>query len=261
MEEALQDQQANRLLEQRVRRRFLEGIRRFSLIAPGDRVLVAVSGGKDSLALLDLLGDLRRRHNDNFHLTAMHVRMANVDYRSDLDRLERMAEGWGIPFIVRTGSFEPDRNGRRSPCFLCSWHRRKLLFNVAQELGCNKIALGHHQDDILRTAIMNLTFSGTFSTMPVRLRMKKFPVTLVRPLCLEEETDLAAWATLRDYPAMNKSCLYDKVTNRTAVAAVLDAMAGISPDYRHHLWHALWKGGQLVDDGADASAGPSASNC
>lgn len=86
-------------------------------------------------------------------------------------------------------------------------------------------------------------------------------MTLVRPLCLEEETDLAAWATLRDYPAMSKSCPYDKATNRTAVAAVLDAMAGISPDYRHHLWHALWKDGQLVDDGADASVGPSASNC
>lgn len=96
----------------------------------------------------------------------------------------------GIPLYIRTGKFETDRNPKRTPCFLCAWNRRKILFNLAQEIGCNKIALGHHQDDILHTALMNLTFSGSFSTMPACLEMEKFPITIIRPLCRVKEEDL-----------------------------------------------------------------------
>lgn len=241
-------------LGRRVWRHFSEGIRAFSLINSGDHILVAVSGGKDSMALLELLATLRRNRNACFRLTAVHVRMENVDYASDLAGLERMAESAGVPFLVKDGHFEPDRKGRRSPCFLCSWHRRKLLFDTAQTLGCNKIALGHHQDDILRTALMNLTFSGTFSTMPAKLSMSKFPVTLIRPLCMVGEADLTAWAELRSYPRMVKSCPYDRVTNRTSIASVMEAMEKISPDYRRHLWHALLKAGQLEEGGGEVGA-------
>lgn len=238
-------------VEQRVERRFREAVRTFSLISPGDHILVAVSGGKDSLALLELLAALRQRRNDSFRLTAIHVRMENVDYLSDWAELKCLAEKWGVDLRVVSGSFEPDRNGRRSPCFLCAWHRRKLLFGAAQDWGCNKIALGHHQDDLLRTAMLNLAFSGTFSTMPARLRMKKFPVTLIRPLCLETETDLVAWAAGRAYPQMKKVCPFDKATNRTAVGEVLAAMERLNPDYRYHLWHALVKDHKLVEGEAE----------
>lgn len=155
-------------LEQRVRRAVQAGLKEFSLIEPGDRVLVGLSGGKDSMALLELLGGLARRRDGAFRVEALHVRMGNVDYRTDVGYLAKFAADCGCGFYLREISFEADRNERRSPCFLCSWNRRKQLFEMAQELGCTKIALGHHRDDILRTALMNLTFAGSFATMPVK---------------------------------------------------------------------------------------------
>lgn len=150
-------------LEKRIFKKLGEGVKEFSLIAPGDRILIGLSGGKDSLALLELLGRMKRNANNRFEVSALHVRMRNIDYCSDTQYLETMAAKWDIRFVVRDSGFAPDRETKRTPCFLCSWNRRKTLFTTAQELNCNKIALGHHQDDILRTALMNIGFNGSFA--------------------------------------------------------------------------------------------------
>ncbi len=234
-------------LEQRVRRAFGTGIKEFTLIEPGDHILVGLSGGKDSMALVELMGEYARRHNHSFRVDALHVRMGNVDYRSDVAYLQDFAASCGCGFHLRETSFARDRNAKRSPCFLCSWNRRKLLFETAQELGCGKIALGHHRDDILRTAMMNLTFAGSFATMPVKLRMRKFPVTIVRPLCGVDEADLKRWAEIRNYQPLVKVCPYDRASNRTSIEEVLDCMQRLSPEARHSLWHALQKEGKLVE--------------
>lgn len=236
-----------RNLEKRLRRRFSEGLRELSLIEHGDHVLVGLSGGKDSLALLELLGDARRRSGKKFKVTALHVRMANIDYRSDTAYLEQVTAEAGVPLLVKTAAFEPDRNERRTPCFLCSWTRRKILFGVAQELGCNKIALGHHQDDLLLTTLMNLTFAGSFATMPARLQMRKFPVTIIRPLCKVSEDELKAWVEYRQYRPLDKACPYDKASNRTAIRQLFDTMQQLNPEARHSLWHALEKDGKLTE--------------
>lgn len=235
-------------LAERVRRRWREGIREFGLIGPGDHVLVGLSGGKDSLALLELLGETMRRSNRSFRASALHVRMAGIDYRTDGSYLERMAGEAGIPLHVLTGTFEPDRDERRTPCFLCSWTRRKLLFREAQRMGCNKIALGHHQDDILHTALMNLVYAGSFGTMPARLRMRKFPVTVIRPLCKVQENDLRAWALLRGYKPLDKSCPFEAASRRTDMRATFRKIEALNPEFRHSLWHALSKEGKLVED-------------
>lgn len=99
--------------------------------------------------------------------------MANIKYESDISYLKNFTESRGIKFNVVTTEFNTMTDKRKSPCFLCSWNRRKQLFTIAQELGCNKIALGHHMDDIIHTTMMNLYFQGSFSTMPVRLKMRK----------------------------------------------------------------------------------------
>ncbi len=234
-------------LGQRIRRAFGQGIKEFGLIEPGDKVLVGVSGGKDSLALLELLGERVRRTNGSFAIEALHVRMRGVDYQSDTSYLSSFAAQWGVRLHVREASFEADRNARRSPCFLCSWNRRKVLFETAQELGCGKIALGHHQDDILRTALMNLTFEGSMATMPVLLRMRKFPITLIRPLCRVLETDLRRWAELRCYEPQVKVCPYDSESNRTAIGEIFAAMERLNPEARYSLWHALQREGKLVE--------------
>lgn len=235
-------------LTERVRRKWREGIREFGLIAPGDHILVGLSGGKDSLALMELLGETMRHSNRRFRVSALHVRMAGIDYRSDLSYLERMARESGIPLLVRTAAFEPDRKERRTPCFLCSWTRRKMLFQTARELGCNKIALGHHQDDILQTALMNLTYAGSFATMPALLRMRKFPQTLIRPLCKVPESDLRAWAVLRGYQPLVKLCPHETASRRADLKGVFSQLENLAPEFRYSLWHALQKEGKLTEE-------------
>ncbi len=242
-------------VEKRVRRCFAKAIRQFGLIEAGDHILIGLSGGKDSLAMLELLGDAMKRSQEPFRVSALHVRVSGVDYRTDTAYLHGMAAAYGIPFYVKTADFLADRNAKRTPCFLCSWHRRKQLFALAQELGCNKIALGHHQDDLLNTALMNLTYSGSFATMPAFLRFRKMPLAVIRPLCLNSEADLRLWAEHRAYKPIEKSCPYERVSVRTSIAAVYDSMAALNPEARQSLWHALQKEGKLVETGEEEPAG------
>lgn len=236
-------------LSHRVREAMMKGIRRYDLISAGDHILLGLSGGKDSLALLELLGEAARRSGGKFRVTALHVRMKNIDYESDTSYLEAQCAAVGVPLLVHEASFAPDEKARRTPCFLCSWTRRKALFSTAQRIGCNKIALGHHQDDILRTALMNLTFSGSFSTMPVRLALRKMPLTIIRPLCLVHEADLRAYATLRAFQPLKKICPHETVSNRSAISTVVEAMTHLNAEARYSLWHALDKAGCLVSSG------------
>lgn len=234
-------------LHKRLQKLVGEAIKEFSLIEEGDRILIGLSGGKDSLALLDLLGERMVRSNHFFSLQALHVRMRNIRYESDADYLAERAARWGIPFHVAETGFEPDRNEKRTPCFLCSWNRRKALFDFAKKLDCGKIALGHHQDDLLRTALMNLTFNGSFSTMAAKLTMRKFPMTIIRPLSKIIEADLRTWAVLQNYQPVKKICPYDNASNRTNIREVTDVLEKLNPDYRRHLWHALLKAEALEE--------------
>lgn len=234
-------------LRSKILRSFREGVKEFQLITPSDVILIGLSGGKDSLALLGMMGDMLRRSNRAFTLHALHVRMAGVDYQSDTTYLRQQCERNGIAFHERLVSFEADRNERRTPCFLCSWNRRKTLFEVAQELGCNKIALGHHQDDILHTALMNLSYAGTFSTMPCYLQMQKMPLAIIRPLCMVKESLLKQWATVAEYQPLEKLCPHERASKRTDIAHLFEQLEAQNPEFRANLWNALLKDGKLVE--------------
>ena len=238
----------NKQLRSKILRSFREGVKEFNLITPSDVILIGLSGGKDSLALLDLMGDMQRRSNNGFTLHALHVRMAGVDYQSDTTYLRSQCERNGITFHERMVVFEADRNERRTPCFLCSWNRRKTLFEVAQELGCNKIALGHHQDDIFHTALMNLSYAGSFSTMPCYLKMQKMPLAIIRPLCMVKESLLKEWAKESEYQSLIKLCPHERASKRTEIACLFEQMEKQNPEFRANLWNALLKDGKLVEE-------------
>ena len=235
-------------LHSKILRSFREGVKEFQLVTPSDSILIGLSGGKDSLALLDFMGDMLRRSNNGFTLHALHVRMKGVDYQTDTNYLREQCERNKIIYHERLVGFEADRNEKRTPCFLCSWNRRKTLFEVAQELGCNKIALGHHQDDILHTAMMNLMYSGSFSTMPCRLHMQKMPITIIRPLCKVKEAWLKEWAKEAEYQPLVKVCPYDNISKRTEIATLFEQMENNNPEFRGNLWNALCKDGKLIEE-------------
>ena len=216
-----------------------KAIKEYGLIEENDRVLVGVSGGKDSLALLEILGRRMKIFNPRFTLVAAHIGMENIPYRSDTGYLEEQAARWNIPFVHYHTSFDPESDPNRSPCFLCSWNRRKALFRLAGEHGCNKIALGHHQDDILQTLLMNMTFQGAFSTMPPKLVMNKFAMTVIRPFCLVREKDLLAFSRLSGYVGQKKKCPYEQSSSRPEMKEILRRLEDMNPQAVHSLWGSM----------------------
>lgn len=234
-------------IAQRIQRRFNKATVKYQLLADGDHVLIALSGGKDSLLLTEFMARRQRIHRPGIKVSAVHVRMQNIAYESDTQYLEDFCTERGIKLHVLTASFDSSTDPRHTPCVLCSKKRRNLIFQLAQELGCNKIALGHHQDDILHTALMNLTFEGTFSTMPVRLELEKMPLTLIRPLALCTESDIRAYAEAHDYQKQRKQCPYEQQTNRTVIANLFQQLEHLNPEARHSMWHALEKVNKLIE--------------
>jgi tRNA(Ile)-lysidine synthase TilS/MesJ len=247
----------SRRLEHRLKERFVKAMATYHLIEDDDRILVGLSGGKDSLLLTELLANRAKIDHPRFSVEALHVRMENIQYETDTSYLQQFCDEQGVKLHLRTTRFEigeetvndaRDARRQKQPCFLCSWMRRKEMFNLAQELGCNKIALGHHQDDMLHTALMNLTFQGRFDTMPARLRMRKMPLTIIRPLCLIEEADIKAYAEMKGYQKQKKICPYETDSHRTDIKRLYDEIEQINPEARYSIWRALNAENKLIEE-------------
>ena len=237
-------------LRARLTKRFHKACADYGLISDGDHILIGLSGGKDSLALVELLGKRAQIHVPSFKVTAVHVRVKERDYHSDLSYLEDFCTRVRVPLVVKdteiarkASSLEDAASGyslevkgketkEKDPCFLCSWYRRKVLFDVAQELGCNKIALGHHKDDLVETLLMNLIFQGSIGTIPPLLQMEKMPIQLIRPLCLIEEKEIADYAERSGYAKQVKLCPLEKVSSRAEVKQLVKQLEALNPDVR-----------------------------
>ena len=244
-------------LRNRLTKRFHKACADYGLIADGDHILVGLSGGKDSLALVEFLGKRAQVYVPRFKVTAVHVRVKERDYHSDLSYLEDFCARVRVPFVVcdteisrKASSLEDAASGyslevkgketkEKHPCFLCSWYRRKALFDVAQELGCNKIALGHHKDDLVETLLMNLIFQGSVATIPPLLQMDKMPIQMIRPLCLIEEKDIQQYANLSGYEKQVKLCPLEKVSNRAEVKQLLAQLEALNPNVRDSIFGAM----------------------
>lgn len=223
----------------KIRQKAWKCIKDYGLIEDGDRILIGLSGGKDSLALTEILGERMKIIKPRFSLVAAHISVTNIGYQSDLEYLKSHAEGLGIKFVHATTSFDASTDSRKSPCFLCSWNRRKTLFEIAAAEGCNKIALGHHMDDILETLLMNMTFQGAISTMPPLLRMDKFNMSLIRPLALNSEKEMKEWAEIRGFKKQEKNCPYEKDSHRSDMKGVMQKLEEMNPKARFSLWSSM----------------------
>ncbi|MCQ2333210.1 MAG: tRNA 2-thiocytidine biosynthesis TtcA family protein [Paludibacteraceae bacterium] len=192
------------------------------------------------MALVELLGRQASIFVPRIKVTALHVRMRERNYKSNIHYLQHHCEKFGVQLLVRDTDILPIENAKeKDPCFLCSWYRRKVLFDVAQEIGCNKIALGHHRDDILETLLMNTVFQGTFSSMPPKLQMNKMPLEIIRPLCLIDEDDIRTYAELTGYQQQTVLCPYEHTSSRTDAHQWMKHLQRINPDIKSSLWHAL----------------------
>ena len=234
-------------LRTRLTKRFHKACADYGLIADGDHILIGLSGGKDSLALVEFLGKRAQVFVPRFQVTAVHIRVKERDYHSDLSYLEDFCARVRVPFIIRDTEIGESREANsmektgkeKHPCFLCSWYRRKALFDVAKELGCNKIALGHHKDDLVETLLMNLIFQGSTATIPPLLQMEKMPLQMIRPLCLIEEKEIQRYAELSQYEKQTKLCPLEKVSSRAEVKELLKQLETLNPNVRDSIWGAM----------------------
>ncbi len=186
-----------------------EAIHRYDLLEEGDRILVAVSGGCDSLVMLHYLVEWTRKAPIDFTLFPVYLDMGFGE-RNTWRSLERHFRQLGLPYFMEETDYGPYAHGPlnrgKSPCFICSLRRRKRLFELTRPLACNKIALGHNIDDLMETFFMNMFFSGEMSTMLPRQEMFKGLITLIRPLALAEEEKIKRAAALLKLPVCKNSC-------------------------------------------------------
>lgn len=225
--------------EYRIRKLFHKGCVEYGLIEDGDRILVALSGGKDSLMLLRLLAHQSRLFKPSIKVEAAHVIMDNIPYETDRTYITGYCEELGVPLHILHTSFEESTDKRKTKCFLCSWNRRKTLFSYAAEQGFNKVALGHHQDDIIITMLMNQTFEGSMQTMPPKLKMQHYPLAVIRPMCLVPEHLIKEMAQLLNFEKQKALCPYETVTHRATMTALFHQLEEINPEARYSLWNAM----------------------
>jgi tRNA 2-thiocytidine biosynthesis protein TtcA len=230
-------------LEQRLRRRVGVLAHQYRMLDDGDKVLVGLSGGKDSWALLELLRSLRRRAPIAFEIHGVTVDPGFPNFNPD--RIAEECERREIPHHVLSAPI--DRMVRTKPeelpCIICSRLRRGVLYSYARKHGYTKIALGHHLDDLIETLLINLFFEGRLSTMPLRLLSDDGDNTVIRPLGSCEEADLQRFAWLKGYPIVPCGCplcACSILESRRKQVKELVAQLRVSiPDLKHSMLKAM----------------------
>ena len=229
-------------LERRLLRDMGRAIGNHHLIEDGDRIMVAISGGKDSYGLLVLLRALQARAPVSFELLAVHLDQGQPGY--DGAPLERWLQAEGVPYkILRENTYAivTDKIPEgKTYCSLCSRLRRGILYRAAGELGCNKIALGHHREDALETLLLNLFFGGKLASMPPRLVTDDGRFVVIRPLAYAAEADLAALAEARGFPIIPcRLCGSQDEAQRKQMKALLADLERKHPTLRQTMLAAI----------------------
>jgi tRNA 2-thiocytidine biosynthesis protein TtcA len=226
----------------------------FEMLRPGDRVMVCLSGGKDSYTMLHLLERLRQRAPFQFSLVAVHLDQGQPDY--DGRPLERYLAEHGYDYrIVREDTYSVVKENvpeGKTYCSLCSRLRRGVLYNVAQELGCTRLALGHHRDDAIETLMLNLMFTGSMRAMPPKLISDDGRNTVIRPLLYAAETSIARFAELMQFPILPCNlCGSQEQLMRKQVKRWLNELETHAPRARQSMLAAMMnvRPSQLLDRG------------
>ena len=213
----------------------------YSMIEAGDRILVGVSGGADSLALLDLL-DSPMIFVPSFALQVVHIDPGFDPLYAGYGILEGHLKAGGYDHVMEKTDFGPlahsDHN-KKNPCFLCSRLRRKRIFEIADERGCNKIAFAHHRDDIVETLLINMFYAREISTMVPNQRIFAGKLHIIRPLAYIREPLVKKYAAERVFPTIENACPTSKTSRRLYIKRLLDELEKDNKDIRDNIFRSM----------------------
>ncbi len=222
----------------KVRKRVSKTVYQHNLLEDGDCVLIGISGGKDSLALLDILANRRKAFPFNYTVKAVHINVTNVPFEVDLQYIENLCQKLDVDFTVHEIEIDFKRNPELSTCFRCSWGRRTTLFKLTEKMGCNKLAFGHHLDDANETLLMNMLFNAEISSLPYKVNMFDGKFHLIRPMLDVEGQDVAYYANVLGLKAEIKRCPHEKINRRAMVRNTLEQFYKIHPGIKRNLFRA-----------------------
>ncbi len=217
-----------------------KAIRDYDMIADGDRVAVAVSGGKDSFTLLHLLKERLKWVPIHYDLLAIHLDMGFEGTQPEM--IEQACRDMDIPYYFEQTDYGLKAHGienKENPCFLCAWLRRKHLFNLCRSLHFSKIAFGHNKDDIIETLFLNMFFSGELSTMLPKQTLFEGELTIVRPLALLDESRIKAFAKRLGLPEIPNPCPSASKSYRQDIKKFLSTFYARNRKIRGNIFHAL----------------------
>lgn len=229
-------------LGRKLMRRMMRTVGTWQLIEPGDRIMVAISGGKDSYTLLDLLWQAKQRSPVPFDIIAVHLDQVQPGYNG-VPMREWLKE-YGAPFeILQEDTYSivtTNSKPGQTYCFLCSRLRRGILYSAAERLGCNKIALGHHRDDAIETLLMNMFFAGKMQAMPARYTTDDERFVVIRPLIECDEKQIEAYSVERGFPIIPCNlCGSQEGLKRDQMRDLMDSVQEKIPDVRNVMLQAM----------------------
>ncbi len=228
-----------RFLE-KIRTKVSKAIRDYNLISDGDTVVVAISGGKDSMALLDILANRQKSSKIKYRIIAVHIQLTDVPYHTDATYLKDFCDKRAIEFKLINNDTKIVLEGKQ-PCFYCAWNRRKLLFEFTANHHYNKIALGHHKDDAVETLLMNMVQHGEISSFPVRLKMFDGQFELIRPLIYVSGKELLRYVDLIDYKPLPYDCKFAADNRRESYKKIIHQLYQIHPDATDNIFKSMSK--------------------
>ena len=197
-------------------RRFVRGVEEYNLIQDGDKIAVCISGGKDSFLLAKCLQELKRHGKINFDLEFIVMDPGYKDI--NLQKIKENADILNIPVKIFDSDIFAvvDKIAQKNPCYMCARMRRGYLYNKAKELGCNKIALGHHYDDVIETILLSMIYGAEIKTMMPKLHSTNFHgMELIRPLYLVKEEDILSWTKFNELEFINCACRFTEKSEMT----------------------------------------------
>jgi tRNA(Ile)-lysidine synthase TilS/MesJ len=217
-----------------------KGITKYQLIRDGDKIAVGVSGGKDSVVLLKLLAEYKRFSPEKFDLVAITVDLNFTDQQCDFSPIRTLCEELNVEYHVQKtdiGQIVFDVRKETNPCALCSKMRKGALNTLAKELGCNKVALGHHADDLVDTMMLSLLYEGRLSTFAPKSYLDKMDLTLIRPMVMIKEIDIVGYS--QTLPIVKSCCPANKKTKREQVKELIAKIQQDVPEAREMMFTAL----------------------